>query len=49
MICVKIWGSAVTHILDPYGKTAGNYRTAPERMFPIVFAASFFAEVVTWV
>ncbi len=34
---------------DPYGETSGNYRTEPERIFPIVFAASFFAEVVTWV
>lgn len=33
---------------DPYGETSGNYRTAPERTFPIVFAASFFATVVTW-
>ena len=34
---------------DPYGETSGNYRRAPERILPIVLAASFFAEVVTWV
>ena len=34
---------------DPYGETSGNYWRAPERILPIVLAASFFAEVVTWV
>ena len=34
---------------DPYGEMSGNYRRAPERILPIVLAASFFAEVVTWV
>ena len=34
---------------DPYGEMSGNYWRAPERMLPIVLAASFFAEVVTWV
>ena len=34
---------------DPYGETSGNYWRAAERILPIVLAASFFAEVVTWV
>ncbi len=34
---------------DPYGETSGNCWRAPERILPIVLAASFFAEVVTWV
>ena len=34
---------------DPDGEMSANYRTAPERILPIVFAASLFAEVVTWV
>jgi hypothetical protein len=34
---------------DPYEETYGNYWRAPERILPIVLAASFFAEVVTWV
>lgn len=32
---------------DPYGETSENYWRAPERILPIVLAASFFAEVVT--
>ena len=32
---------------DPYGEMSGNYWRAPERILPIVLAASFFAEVVT--
>ena len=34
---------------DPYAEMFGNYWRAPERIPPIVLAASFFAEVVTWV
>ena len=34
---------------DPYGEMSGNYWRTPERILPIVLAASSFAEVVTWV
>lgn len=33
---------------DPNGVGSGKHYTAPERMLPIVFAASRLAEVVTW-
>ena len=46
---VKKSGQRPDPSADPDGEMSGNYRTAPERIFPIVFAASFFAAVVTCV
>lgn len=34
---------------DPYEEMSGEVQTAAERILPMVFAASFCAEVVTWV
>ena len=38
----------LTQTLTPTGADSGKHYTAPERMLPIVFAASRLAEVVTW-
>ena len=38
----------LTRTLTPTGADSGKHYTAPERMLPIVFAASRLAEVVTW-
>jgi len=37
----------LTQTLTPTGAGSGKHYTAPERMLPIVFAASRLAEVVT--
>ena len=37
----------LTQTLTPTGADSGKHYTAPERMLPIVFAASRLAEVVT--
>ena len=37
----------LTQTLTPTGADSGKVYTAPERMLPIVFAASRLAEVVT--
>ena len=48
---LAVGGFAAYCQLVPFGcgEMSGNYRRVPERILPIVFAASLFAEVVTWV